>query len=332
MVAVKLSIIIPVYNVALWLPQTVKSVLEQTEADFELILVDDGATDGSGELCDAFALADSRVRVIHQENQGVSAARNAGLEAAQGEFIGWVDSDDIIEKDMFAVMLALAERHDADIVQCEHDRLDLLNGAARTGDVEIMDGPTYVRRIFTKQGGRYTNQVALWSKIYKKELFSNIRFPVGRVYEDEQQTYKICLKAAKIVETQDTLYHYIKRENSIITGETPKKMLDKQQALLDRLHYLPERLPDLKENCARSFVGFSERILCQLYERGESTAVERGMEVLISQRKVLKPYLNQYEKLYFPLLGIATGWILGNEFMPIQKVMVKIKGLFGGTK
>lgn len=322
----RLSIIIPVYNVEQWLSETIDSVLAQTYGDFELILVDDGATDGSGAICDAFAEKDCRVRVIHQENQGVSAARNVGLDAARGDFIGWVDSDDIIERDMFSRMLALAEKFDADIVQCEHDRMDTLNGAERTEAVEIMDGAVFVRRIFTKQGGRYTNQVALWSKIYKKELFSDIRFPVGRVYEDEQQTYKVCLKAEKIVETQDVLYHYIRRENSIITGETSKKMLDKQQAVLDRLHYLPERLPDLKEKCARSFLSFSERILCQMYERGDTAAVKQGLDVLLSQKNTMKPYFNRYEKLYFPLLRVVPGWILGNEFMPIQKLICKIRG------
>ena len=321
----KLSIIIPIYNVAAFLPDTIQSVLDQTFRDFELILVDDGSTDGSDDICDRFAENDSRIRVIHQQNAGVSAARNTGLDAVRGDFIGWVDSDDIIEKDMFAVMLSLAQMHDADIVQCEHDRLDTLNGAHRSQIVETMDGPSFVRRIFTKQGGRYTNQVALWSKIYKKELFDGIRFPVGQTFEDDQQTYKVCLKAAKIVETPDILYHYIKRENSIITGESPKKMLDKQLALLDRFQYLPQQLPDLEKECARAFVGFSERMLCQLYEQGESTAVERGTEVLISQKTELKPYLNRYEKFYFFNLGIARSWILKNDFEPLQKWLRYIK-------
>ena len=128
----KLSIIVPVYNVAQWLPETVDSVLEQTFRDFELILVDDGSGDGSGEICDSYAEKDSRVRVIHQKNAGVSAARNAGVAAAEGDWIGFVDSDDIIEKDMFAVMMALAEQYGADVVQCQHDRLHTLNASPRS--------------------------------------------------------------------------------------------------------------------------------------------------------------------------------------------------------
>ena len=155
----KLSIIIPVYNVELYLPQAVESVLAQSFRDFELILVDDGATDGSGEICDRYAGEDSRVKVIHQKNAGVSAARNAGVAAAQGEYIGFTDSDDIIERDMYQRMIALAQRYNAEVVQCEHDRAGTLNGAVRSDEVTLMDGEAFVRRIFTKQSGRYSMDV-----------------------------------------------------------------------------------------------------------------------------------------------------------------------------
>lgn len=321
----KLSIIVPVYNVAQWLPETVDSVLEQTFRDFELILVDDGSGDGSGEICDSYAEKDSRVRVIHQKNAGVSAARNAGVAAAEGDWIGFVDSDDIIEKDMFAVMMALAEQYGADVVQCQHDRADTLNGAPRAETAEIMTGEEFVRRIFTKSGGMYTNQVALWSKIYKRELFEGIVFPVGQVYEDEQETYKLCLKAGTVAETTDVLYHYIKRENSIITGISPKKMLDKQLALADRLRYLPNRVPDLKPICAKSFLNYSQGMLCQLYEAGQKAAVKAGIRCLKAEKKRLKGCLSAYERIYLSLLGLCKGWILGNEFAPIQKLAAKIK-------
>ena len=324
----KLSIIIPVYNVAVFLPETIQSVLAQDLQDFELILVDDGATDGSGDICDRFAQMDPRVRVIHQANAGVSAARNAGLEAARGEFIGWVDSDDIIEKDMYAVMLSLAEKYGAQIVQCEHDRLSTLNGAARGSAAITLDGPAFVRRIFTKQGGRYTNQVALWSKIYKKELLDDIRFPVGQTFEDDQQVYKVCLKADTIVDIPDILYHYIKRENSIITGVSPKKLLDRQAALLDRLLYLPVVLPDLEEECARSFFICSAQNLCQLQKMGAQKELAVAQARLVSQKKRLAPWISRYDRLYIPALKWpwARKWILQNEFEPLQKWLQKIKG------
>ncbi len=325
----KLSIIIPVYNVRQWLEETVNSVLNQTHRDFELILVDDGATDGSGELCDTLAAADSRVKVIHQGNAGVSAARNAGLDAARGEYIGWVDSDDIIEADMFQRMVLLAELHNADVVQCRHDRACALNGNARSDAVEILTGEEFVRRMFTKQGGDYTNQVALWSKIYRKALWEGIRFPAGQVYEDEMQTYKVCLKAEKIVETEDILYHYVKRENSIITGESHKKMLDKQKALADRLIYLPAKMPDMEAVCAQSFLRFSANILCRMYRQGDAQSVQSGMELLFAHERLVKQHASKYERIYLPLLKSKAGrhWVLFNEFEPIQKMIRKVKRL-----
>lgn len=323
----KLSIIIPVYNVRQWLEETVSSVLNQTFRDFELILVDDGATDGSGELCDTFAAADSRVRVIHQANAGVSAARNAGLDAAQGQFIGWVDSDDIIEADMFLRLVTLAENHNADIAQCQHDRACELNANPRMDAVELLDGPSFVRRMFTKQGGSYTNQVALWSKIYRKTLWDDIRFPVGMVYEDEMQTYKVCLKAAKIIETEDILYHYVKRENSIITGETHKKMLDKQKALADRLSYLPQRMPELEMLCAQSFLGFSKNILCQMHRQEDKACVQQGIDLLLANKEKLKKHISKYDRIYLRRLKSKRGkrWVLSNDFEPIQKMIRRLK-------
>lgn len=321
----KLSIIIPVYNVKSFLPEAVESVLAQSFRDFELILVDDGATDGSGEICDRYAGEDSRIKVIHQKNAGVSAARNAGVSAAQGEYIGFTDSDDIIERDMYQRMMALAQQYDAEVVQCEHDRASTLNGAVRSDEVTLMDGEAFVRRIFTKQSGRYTNQVALWSKIYRRELFDGIVFPVGRTYEDEQETYKLCLKAKTIVETTDVLYHYIKRENSIITGISAKKMLDKQAALLDRLYYLPERIPDLKRQCAASFWSYSKGILCQMYQAGEKEAVKKGMAVLLREKKQCKCAMTKSDRFYLPLLRLVPGWILKNDFVPIQKMLGRVR-------
>ena len=321
----KLSVIIPIYNVAAWLPETLESVLDQTFRDFELILVDDGATDGSAEICDRYAQKDSRVRVIHQKNAGVSAARNVGVAAATGEYIGFTDSDDIIEKDMYAILMSLAEEHGADVVQCQHDRANTLNGADRSHLVQTMTGAEFVRRMFTKTRGDYTNQVALWSKIYKKELFDGIEFPVGQVYEDEQETYKLCLKAVRLVETPDILYHYIKRENSIITGVSAKKRLDKQRALEDRLDYLPQRMPELQQACCRSYLNYVQMSLCRLYEAGEKAAVKESIRRLKARKSQLTSTLSVYEKIYFPFLGRMDGWILGNDFAPLQKLAAKIK-------
>lgn len=131
-----LSIIVPIYNSGEYLSATLENVLAQNYEKYELILVDDGSTDGSGALCDEFAERDPRIRVIHQKNAGVSAARNAGLDAAGGEYVGFVDSDDLIEPEMFSTLTGIAAQYDADIVQCRHDRLDSVQGVTYSGGGE----------------------------------------------------------------------------------------------------------------------------------------------------------------------------------------------------
>ena len=154
-------------------------------------------------------------------------------------------------------------------------------------------------------------------------MFKGITFPVGQVYEDEQETYKLCLKAKTLVETTDVLYHYIKRENSIITGISAKKMLDKQAALLDRLYYLPQRLPDTQKHCAEVFLSYSRRILCEMYQAGETEAAKKGIRVLLKHKKQYKAVMTKNDRLYFPLLRLCPGWVLKNDFIPLQKLLGK---------
>ena len=148
----KLSIIIPIYNVERYLEETINSVLKQTFTDFELILVDDGSTDNSGKICDKYAQKDSRVKVIHKPNGGVSSARNAGVDNATGEFIGFVDSDDIISEVMYEGMINIAEKYGADIVQCTHVReISDLNHNVLPQNIEVYDRVCYVRKMVFKK-------------------------------------------------------------------------------------------------------------------------------------------------------------------------------------
>lgn len=322
-----LSIIVPIYNVEKYLSATITNILEQKFTDYELLLIDDGSTDESANICDHFAKLDSRVCVIHQQNSGVSAARNVGVACAKGKYVGFVDSDDLIEPNMYETLVSIAEQYQADIVQCRHNRLNSVQNTKYSGEKRIIDGYTFVKEIFDYQGKEYTNQVSLCSKIFKRELFHGIVFPEGRTYEDEQETYKICLKAQKFIEIPDELYHYVKRDNSIITGISAKKMLDKQLALLDRLKCLPRELPELEGMCAHSFIGYSEDIMCKLYEAEERDTLKCVIDNLLNEKKVIKPYLNKYERIYYLFIryNIAKKIIFGNQFMPIQKIIARIK-------
>lgn len=325
-----LSIITPVYNAASFLPATIESILNQSFKDFELLLIDDGSTDGSAEICDAFAQKDNRVKVYHQANSGVSVARNKGIELAKGDFIGFIDSDDLIEQDMYGQLVSILIENDADIAQCNHDRLDLKALAYDVNTpskVECISGPEFVKKIFTKKGREYTNQVALWSKIYKKHLLNDIHFPDGQTFEDEHETYKACFFAHKIVITETILYHYIKRENSIITGVSPTKLIDKQKALFDRTIWLPSRLPELDKNCYDSFINYSKYILCQLWISGNKVEFDKALKIMLFAMQGKEKYLNKYDKIYTYCLrkGLFRSLIMNNDFTPIQNWLKRIK-------
>ena len=223
----KISVIIPVYNVSSYLSDCVDSVIKQTYKNIEIILVDDGSTDGSGKLCDEYKEKDSRIVVIHKKNGGLSDARNAGLEIAKGEYISFVDSDDFISSFFIEIFMKAIIENKCDI-------------AAMKWGTSFWDGeehPVLAKNIAdctieffdTREALAYMlyQQIATGApfKIYKKEIFDKIRFPVGYFYEDVATTYKTFLKARKVGIIAGDLYAYRMRRDSIIRQSFSEKKL-----------------------------------------------------------------------------------------------------------
>lgn len=217
-----ISVIVPVYNVERYLDQCVESLIGQTYERLEIILVDDGSTDSSGEQCNAWANRDNRIRAVRQCNAGLAAARNTGLDLAKGEYIGFVDSDDYVLPDMFGTLLHNLQESDADLSIISYER-------------ENPDGSTYCNAfpdkkiVMTSQEAfAYVNQhgyfyVTAWDKLAKKELFDNLRYPLDAVYaEDLPVTYQLLDKADRIVYDSTPLYRYRMSENSQSHGITDK--------------------------------------------------------------------------------------------------------------
>ena len=334
----KISVIVPIYNVEQYLRPCIDSILNQTFTDFELILVDDGSTDKSGEICDIYEKKDPRIRVIHKKNAGVSEARNTGVAAAKGEYIGFVDSDDVIEPCMYDLMINAAEKHDCDIIQCEHDRDDKLSyheyRIIEGENFEVNTGDKVVRDIFIKRGARCTNILALWSKIYKRELFAGIAFPPGRVYEDEARTYQILLKANRIGELELPLYHYVKRDNSIITGIAVHKCLDKAWALKDRMEFFRDKDSDLFKKSVRQYLFYLESILNDM-NKGIIIYKDEDMKVIDLIKADYKDFMmigDKYTKIYLFMIkhNLFENWIRKNDFEPIQRAIAKRKELIKG--
>ena len=208
------SIIVPVYNTAQYLEECLQSIIGQTYRELEIIAVDDGSTDGSAELLDRLSENDSRICVIHQQNGGVSAARNAGLAVAHGDYVTFVDSDDLLESDMYETLIKLAEEHQADIAHCGYKKIQM-NGTEKdvlgTGKLLIHNSQEAVECMLR---GQYFVG-SLCNKLYRRELFSDIQFDTAlRINEDVLINVQVFLKARKLVFLDVPKYHYFEREGS----------------------------------------------------------------------------------------------------------------------
>ena len=213
-----LSIIVPVYDVERYLPKCIDSILAQTFTDFELILVEDGSPDNCPALCDAAAARDARIRVIHQKNGGLSAARNAGLDAARGEWIGFVDSDDYIAPEMYEALYKAVQSTGADLALCDYAEVD------ETGAPCLPPYTGLAQRIFTGREllKRATNTMAqpAWNKLYRRDLVVQHHLemnPALRIFEDFMFNLEYLRVARNIVAVPSPVYYYVRTKNSIVS-------------------------------------------------------------------------------------------------------------------
>ncbi|MFD1040618.1 glycosyltransferase family 2 protein [Virgibacillus byunsanensis] len=283
----EISIIVPVYNSSPYIRKCIESIQVQTFKNFELILVNDGSIDQSGDICDQYARNDSRIKVVHKENGGVSSARNAGLNIAKGEFISFVDGDDWIYKDMFEKLYNLCRKSESDISICSIYRE--LNGdivhIKREELVKEMDNIEAMKQLFT---GKYF-RFAVWAKLYKKHCFNDIRYPEDRRLDDLPTTYKVVSKANKVVYTNYTGYIYVWRDNSILTSTYNEKKLDVFLGWDEIIAFMNENYPQLSEEYMSCFVYYSMdhvyKILNQVKDPGE-----KEMYILFIQQYIRKYY------------------------------------------
>lgn len=245
-----ISVIVPVYKVEKYLSQCVDSILNQTYRNLELILVDDGSPDGCGKLCDAYAEKDGRVRVVHKKNGGLSDARNAGINAASGDYLSFIDGDDWIEPDTYAAMLAAAEKYSAALVCAGRYDEDEETGIRTVGlcpkREEQISSKEMVRRIFHWEA----MDSSACDKLYARHLFEGIRFPLGMVCEDVPTTYRVVLRAEKAVLLPKPVYHYRHRASSITTSAVSEKSFhfSRHAAMIyeDIKRNVPELEPDAR--------------------------------------------------------------------------------------
>lgn len=234
-----ISVIIPVYKVELYIHRCVDSILNQTYTDFELIMVDDGSPDNCGAICDEYAEKDSRIHVIHQENGGLSAARNAGIDWAfansDSRWLAFIDSDDWIHKDYLKILRINAEQHRVDISACSFYQTD-----SDVEDETITTQNIYCAKPEPAYCENYPFFMSACAKIYRKRLFSGVRFPVGKIHEDCYITQIPLFSAGKVAVSTAQLYYYYCNQNSITRQEWSEKRMQEVEAHEARLAWLEQ--------------------------------------------------------------------------------------------
>lgn len=236
-----ISVIVPVYRVEKYLPACIDSILNQTFTDFELILVDDGSPDRCPAICDEAAERDARVRVIHQANAGLSAARNAGIEAAHGAWLSFVDSDDYIAPHFCEKLYQTAQRTNADCVMCSVQNVDesgkLIDSALMRVADEVKTGREVLRKI-----GRddVTPYLTAWNKLYRRKLFNTLRYPAGRQNEDVFVFAELFCQVQRAVCVAEPLYFYRKRIGSIMNSVVTLRNLDEMWAYVNCFEHLQQ--------------------------------------------------------------------------------------------
>ena len=265
------SVIVPVYNVDEYIRECIDSLLSQTYSNIEIILVDDGSTDNSGSICEEYAKEDSRVIVIHKENGGLSSARNAGMEIMRGDYCCFVDSDDAVAVTFIDHMIGLIHMSGADFSACSYTRdLNEMGAASSQGLIEA-DAHKALEFIFSEK----TMTTSAWGKLYRADLWTDIRFPEGYIYEDYATVYKVIMRCEKIIIAPEKLVFYRPNPESITgTGFYEKRMQyfeisDELRPVIEKT--FPDLLTYVDNRTVRYAISYYRQIAASGYKNEETT-------------------------------------------------------------
>lgn len=270
----KISVIVPVYNMESRLRGCVDSIISQSYSELEIILVDDGSTDGSAQLCREYADADGRIVFLQKKNGGQGSARNMALDIATGDYVGFVDSDDRIEPDMYERLLAEMLSAGADISCCAFSKECHGTGAKR-----VLHQPDIMAAHLE---GSFGLDQSPCDKLYKRELFEGIRFPGLRAYEDCATIYRVLARAEKTVSLDVGLYHYDTRENSTMTQPFSKVKYQAIEAYRGMYDFYEEEFPDYAPVVKRKLVGSVQYCVGETLARGMRAELTEELKNAVS--------------------------------------------------
>lgn len=306
-----ISVIVPIYKVENYLEKCIISILNQTYSNLEIILVDDGSPDQCGEICDEFEKKDSRIKVIHKVNGGLSDARNVGIANSTGNYITFIDSDDYVDDCYIELLYNTLKSNDADISIVSHRVLynkKCINKAtnlAFCGNSELI-----LEKILYNDG----IDIVAWAKLYKAELFKRVKFPKGRIYEDTATIYKLIDSSNKIAVNSSAVYNYVYRNNSIANGEFSEKNLDIITLTKEMTDYIKNKYPDLENACNQRLMYAHLSALTQLSKskrNKQNTKIANELLAYIKNNK--KAVLKDKKTPERLKLGIYTS-VFGFEF------------------
>lgn len=235
-----ISVIVTVYNIEEYVKRCVISILEQSYRNLEIILVDDGSTDGSGRICDELAEKENRLRVLHRSNGGPADARNAGIAVAKGDFIGFVDGDDWVEPDMYERMMGALLEQCADMAICRYKRVYRDHIEDDSVDRAVVFEKQEALQVYVEEREEFDIQNAAWNKLYRREILKNLNFPSGKWYEDIMFATMALSNADRCVYLDTACYNYIiDREGSIMnTRINPRTFTDQIPAYREKTEFL----------------------------------------------------------------------------------------------
>ena len=316
----EVSIIVPVYQVENYLHKCVDSILAQTFTDFELILVDDGSKDRSGQICDEYAEMDERVTVIHKENSGLSDTRNRGIEQAAGNYFMFVDSDDYIAPTMVECLYQSILKENADIAACnflysfEDDRNQDFSTNIQW---EVVSGAEiFYNRKNDRSCGYWT---VVWNKLYKSKVFGKLRFRAGKYYEDEFWANDIYQMDIKMVTIPECLYYYRQHGNNSMKTTNSKKNLDILEALQERIDiYLMDETHAAQAYrvliYSLEYLEKSKRMITNREEKAKYLQAEKRTKDIVHQLRKRKLTNIQRTSLVFLELAPCLVFAVGMKF------------------
>lgn len=277
-----ISVIIPVYNVERYLRQCVDSVINQTYRNLQIILVNDGSTDSCGRICKEYEEKDQRILTVHQENQGLSAARNTGLKYAEGSYILFLDSDDYIEKTTCETLLNDAHETESDMVVGAIQTVDEDGTVLSDNKKVLAEKRTVLDQHAAMRELMWEHQIKgfAWGKLYKKELLDGIQFPVGRAFEDRFTVYQYVERASRICLSEGGCTYYRIRQGSILHNANLRKWYDLIEAEQNLISYCQEKFPDLQQEMEAEFYARLVHMWICFYDSGNQDEIQKLLRLM----------------------------------------------------